>query len=373
MKAQKGITLIALTITIIVMLILVGVTVNVALNGGLFTTSKDAVKKQEEQQILETIVGATKYGTGEWKWIEGNEKVEGYSYETGEIELLQTYDAIVNSYGQDNITEIYRKNIKKLAPEIEAEETLQEYTYEEIVSYFKMLIEAGAEGEIHNSNKVTEIEFSVKGEHGEYVYIMTINKIVPKSIYTAQEQEKKDLYNLMSEYIVLGIGEKDYTPGSTTYYVYKNNEIDVVRTYNKIEEELKKEGKQVVLVYKEFKDGTSEETYATRKLIKVVFDVVGENGSYAYSISTNNPADNPILEIEGMDIKASKTYDEEMDKVRISVMQEKDSSKILVTQEDVYKYIGQVYGKFGITDIKEVIECAFDKYKEDSMSYDEIE
>jgi len=42
MKNQKGITLIALIITIIVMLILVGVTVNIALNGGLFTKADDA-------------------------------------------------------------------------------------------------------------------------------------------------------------------------------------------------------------------------------------------------------------------------------------------------------------------------------------------
>ena len=40
MKSQKGITLIALVITIIVMLILVGVSVTVAINGGLFTNAK---------------------------------------------------------------------------------------------------------------------------------------------------------------------------------------------------------------------------------------------------------------------------------------------------------------------------------------------
>lgn len=41
MKGQKGITLVALVITIIVMLILVGVSVTVAINGGLFTKAKD--------------------------------------------------------------------------------------------------------------------------------------------------------------------------------------------------------------------------------------------------------------------------------------------------------------------------------------------
>ena len=44
-KKQKGITLIALIITIIVMLILVGVSVTVALNGGLFSTAKKAKRR----------------------------------------------------------------------------------------------------------------------------------------------------------------------------------------------------------------------------------------------------------------------------------------------------------------------------------------
>lgn len=42
MKNQKGITLVALIITIIVMLILVAVSITIALNGGLFDTTKKA-------------------------------------------------------------------------------------------------------------------------------------------------------------------------------------------------------------------------------------------------------------------------------------------------------------------------------------------
>lgn len=42
MKEQKGITLVALVITIIVMLILVAVSVTVALQGGLFQKTKTA-------------------------------------------------------------------------------------------------------------------------------------------------------------------------------------------------------------------------------------------------------------------------------------------------------------------------------------------
>lgn len=55
-EKNKGITLIALIITIIVMLILVGVTVNVAMQGGLFSTARKAASETQEakeQEILE--------------------------------------------------------------------------------------------------------------------------------------------------------------------------------------------------------------------------------------------------------------------------------------------------------------------------------
>lgn len=49
MKGQKGITLIALIITIIVMLILVAVTINVVINSGLFDQSKKAGSDYEQK------------------------------------------------------------------------------------------------------------------------------------------------------------------------------------------------------------------------------------------------------------------------------------------------------------------------------------
>lgn len=48
MKGQKGITLVALVITIIVMLILVGVSVTVAINGGLFTSAKSGAANTQK-------------------------------------------------------------------------------------------------------------------------------------------------------------------------------------------------------------------------------------------------------------------------------------------------------------------------------------
>lgn len=55
MKGQKGITLVALIITIIVMLILVGVSISVALNGDLFGKAKGATKDTRTAQINEAI------------------------------------------------------------------------------------------------------------------------------------------------------------------------------------------------------------------------------------------------------------------------------------------------------------------------------
>ena len=61
-RTQRCITLIALIITIIVMLILVGVTVTVSLNGGLFTTAKNATNQTQleldKEQLLEIALGA---------------------------------------------------------------------------------------------------------------------------------------------------------------------------------------------------------------------------------------------------------------------------------------------------------------------------
>lgn len=48
MKEQKGITLVALVITIIVMLILVGVSVTVAINGGLFTKAREGATNTQK-------------------------------------------------------------------------------------------------------------------------------------------------------------------------------------------------------------------------------------------------------------------------------------------------------------------------------------
>ena len=90
MKNEKGITLIALVITIIVMLILVAVTINMAINGGLFKKANDASKQMQieaDREELQAAVLDTINDNGDlrldqvygnladhtkWAWDEGN-------------------------------------------------------------------------------------------------------------------------------------------------------------------------------------------------------------------------------------------------------------------------------------------------------------
>ena len=58
MKNEKGITLVALIITIIVMLILVGVTINLAVNSGLFDKAREGANKTQERIAYEEIIAS---------------------------------------------------------------------------------------------------------------------------------------------------------------------------------------------------------------------------------------------------------------------------------------------------------------------------
>ena len=66
MKGQKGITLVALIITIIVMLILVGVSITVAINGGLFDKANEAGDSYQTAADQENAGNLIKNTTGEY-------------------------------------------------------------------------------------------------------------------------------------------------------------------------------------------------------------------------------------------------------------------------------------------------------------------
>lgn len=106
--AQKGITLIALVITIIVMLILVAVTISMAVNGGLFDYAGKATGETQnainaEQQLAngKVQIGGVWYDSindyleGEFSWTEiltsANANPESYKHED---QLVSTYIGI---------------------------------------------------------------------------------------------------------------------------------------------------------------------------------------------------------------------------------------------------------------------------------------
>lgn len=103
MRRERGITLIALVITVIVMLILVGVTVTSAINGGLFSKAKNASTETENAKIFEQIqlaVVASKKFENEIQYEElldllsakknsGNFEEQSYNMYKEFIELMQ--------------------------------------------------------------------------------------------------------------------------------------------------------------------------------------------------------------------------------------------------------------------------------------------
>ena len=70
MKAEKGITLVALVITIIVMLILVGVTITIALNEGLFEKARYA-----RDETINALESENSLGSGSVTVKKGNTEV----------------------------------------------------------------------------------------------------------------------------------------------------------------------------------------------------------------------------------------------------------------------------------------------------------
>ena len=85
-KTQKGITLIALVITIIVMLILVGVTISISLNGGLFGYAKNATKD-------------TKTAMEQEKTLANGDIIDYYLNVSQEVQALPEYDKAEKTEG----------------------------------------------------------------------------------------------------------------------------------------------------------------------------------------------------------------------------------------------------------------------------------
>lgn len=98
-KNLKGITLIALVITIIILLILAGISISALSNQGLFNKSKDARDKSEIAREIEQIkmviltVSTNNYETGDLPFKEFNEEMVKYK----DVENVTTTDNINSS------------------------------------------------------------------------------------------------------------------------------------------------------------------------------------------------------------------------------------------------------------------------------------
>ena len=98
LKTQKGITLVALIITIIVLLILAMVSISLVMNGGIINKSKSAVDKYSQEEVQEQI----KLAYSEWQMGQ-------YTGET------QTASAFIQSklnsiYGAGSVTSVEESN-----------------------------------------------------------------------------------------------------------------------------------------------------------------------------------------------------------------------------------------------------------------------
>lgn len=110
MKRQKGITLIALIITIIVMLILVGVTVTTAINGGLFKKAKEGKEGTRAEGII----------TKRDLW-----KVDKIAYNYAKGEKAQTLSEVLEElYQQSLITAEEKTTIENTGKITIAEKTI---------------------------------------------------------------------------------------------------------------------------------------------------------------------------------------------------------------------------------------------------------
>lgn len=145
LKTKNGITLIALIITIIVMIVLAGVTVAAALNGGLFSKAKAASKQTQIEADRETLQSAIWAAYDEQKNEIDKAKLEN-NLSGWQVEGTQEYICtspkgnkfIVNKNGEIEIAESkYVKTIEGLAEGVEL------VPYEELTGDIKLAAERG--------------------------------------------------------------------------------------------------------------------------------------------------------------------------------------------------------------------------------------
>lgn len=169
---RKGITLITLIITILVMLILATVTINfVVREDGLITKAQNAIKKHEQKEILESLQTCAEYGIGEWKWIDKPKK--GYKVEIGEIDVLETYNSIKKLINSDNLQEISKDYHTEIDPRYPDTAT---FTEEQLDYLLDWALSENPTMEFYYVKELKEVEIAITGKHGIYSYTITTDR-----------------------------------------------------------------------------------------------------------------------------------------------------------------------------------------------------
>lgn len=280
MKKMRGITLIALIITIIVMLILVGVTVTTAINGGLFKQAQKAKTRHEEEYIKEQIQIALvssiderlmeyEYGTG------GNvnllvlkqelEKIFATKIGTREMSIR------VVMLGDSGYVEVSDKELKDLYEDIFAKTILDEVG--------KVLLDSGqleieTDGKIFTVTSTGKISVETIGEittNGEKMSLREISKAfklnnesileyygkektvkIPKTYYIEAGEKTVDIS-------VTQLGKRDENGKSGSYNDYWYSLFQVKGEKIAIKEMLLTEDENRNEVYLDFKEENFEQ------------------------------------------------------------------------------------------------------------------
>lgn len=233
MKKMRGITLIALIITIIVMLILVGVTVTTAINGGLFKQAQKAKTRHEEEYIKEQIQIALvssiderlmeyEYGTG------GNvnllvlkqelEKIFATKIGTGKMSIR------VLIPGDSGYVEVSDEDLENLYKDIFAKTKLNEFE--------KVLLDLG-QLEIETDGKIFTVTSTGK------VSVETIGEITTNGEKMSLREMSK-VFKLNNGSILEYYGKEKTVKIPEAYYIEalgENTDISITQLGEKVEHE----------------------------------------------------------------------------------------------------------------------------------------
>lgn len=154
MKRQKGITLIALIITIIVMLILVGVTVTTAINGGLFEKARIGAKGTQKEVDREKLNMAVAFAYDETTGKIDKTKLQ---QELGNDWIVKESESESGTYLCEN-----KKTGNKFKVTAGGEITDEEVTDEEIENEDKLIINCKILESVEEGEKTNLIFFIPK-------------------------------------------------------------------------------------------------------------------------------------------------------------------------------------------------------------------